>query len=127
MQPAAVPPAAAILRRLPPTPFRTFPLALTVVTVSVVVPVPPAANAYTCRSERRSLPNPASALSVLDEADTVTVPCVPAGGRERDRRGTAVTRRGDEIVMFVAETVMPGLVTVTVVVPEETALDVSPP
>jgi len=34
---------------------------------------------------------------------------------------------GDEIVMFVAVTVMPGLLTVTFVVPEEPVLKLSPP
>ena len=34
---------------------------------------------------------------------------------------------GDEMVMLVAATVMPGLVTATVVVPEEVALKLSPP
>src|ERR1700744_1143438 len=77
IQPAAVPPAAAIraavLRRLPPGLFSIFPLAAVVVMVRVVLPVPPDDNATWAVCEP-VLPNPALALSVLDEADTTAVP-----------------------------------------------------
>ena len=73
------------------------------------------------------LPNPAFALSVLDEADTIAVPVYPPVDVSVMVEVPLFPGDGDEIVMFVAETVMPGLVTVTVVVPEEAALEVSPP
>ena len=61
MQPAAVPPAAAILaavlRKLPAGLFFKFPLAWTVVMVMVVLPVPPDDNATAAVCEP-VLPNP---------------------------------------------------------------------
>jgi hypothetical protein len=73
MQPAAVPPAAAIrpavLLNLPAAPFCKLPLAATVVITSVVVAVP------FDDSGTLALPNTAFTSSeVAEEADKLTVP-----------------------------------------------------
>ena len=66
-------------------------------------------------------PNSASALSV-PEADTTAVPAYPPVDVRVMVEVPLFPGEGDEIVTFVAATVMPGLLTVTGVVPEEPAL-----
>ena len=121
-QPATVPPAIAIwpagvLRTLPAGPLRRFPLAATVVIVNVVVAVPFTANGTL------ELPNAPSTFSVLGpEATRLTVPEYPPVEVSVIVEVPVLPGDGDEIVMLVAATVMPGFVTATVVVPEEVAL-----
>jgi hypothetical protein len=120
-QPATVPPATA-MRTLPPAPLRIFPLAETVVIVSVVVALAPDASGIL------ALPNEPSTFSVLGpEAVKLTVPVYPPVDVIVIVEVPVFPGFGDEMVMAVAVTVMLGLVTVTVVVPEEGALKLSPP
>jgi hypothetical protein len=121
MQPAAVPPAAAIrpavLRKFPPIPFWTFPVAATVVKVSVAVPVPPAVNA-TLAGETV----PFMLSEVAEVADKSAVPVYPPVEVSVMVDVPVFPGDGEEMVMFVAESVIPGLLTVTVVMPLEVAL-----
>jgi hypothetical protein len=68
------------------------------------------------------LPNPASALSVLEEADTTAVPEYPPAEVRVMVEVPLFPGDGDEMVTFVAITVILGLVTVTGAVPEEVPL-----
>ena len=97
--------------------MRKFPPAATVVIVNVVVAVPPAANGTL------ALENTPSTLSVLGpDATNATVPAYPPVEVSVIVEVPVLPGDGDEMVMFVAATVIPGLVTATVVVPEELAL-----
>jgi hypothetical protein len=120
-QPATVPPATAIwadvLRMFPAGPLRKFPPAATVVIVNVVVAVPPTDNGTL------ELPNVPSTFSVLGpEATKATVPAYPPVDVSVIVEVPVLPGDGDEMVMLVAATVIPGLVTATVVVPDEVAL-----
>ena len=100
-----------------PTPLRIFPLAETVVIVSVVVALAPDANGML------ELLNEPSTLSVLGpEAVKSTVPAYPPVDVIVIVEVPVFPGDADEMVMAVAVTVMLGLVTVTVVVPEDFAL-----
>jgi hypothetical protein len=66
-------------------------------------------------------------LSEADEAETTAVPAYPPVEVSVTVDVALFPGDGEEIVMLVADIVIPGLVTVTVVVPEETALKLSPP
>jgi hypothetical protein len=124
MQPAAVPPAAAtlvtVLRRFPAGAFRPLPEALTVWIVSVVVPGVVVDTATLGLLK----PPPTSNVGVADKS---TVPVYPPVDVTVIVEVPLFPGDGDEIVTFVAETVMPGLVTVTVAFPEEPAYAESPP
>jgi hypothetical protein len=97
-------------------------LAEIVVIVSVVVALAPAASGIL------ELPNEPSTFSVLGpEADRLTVPVYPPVDVIVIVEVPVFPGFGDEMVMAVAVTVMLGLVTVTVVVPEEVVLKLSPP
>jgi hypothetical protein len=121
MQPAAVPPAAAIrpavLRKFPPIPFWTFPVAETVVKVSVAVPVPPAVNA-TLAGETV----PFMVSEVVEVAVKSAVPVYPPVEVSVMVELPVFPGEGDEMVTLVAESVIPGLLTVAVVVPLDVAL-----
>jgi hypothetical protein len=97
--------------------LRKSPLAATVVIVSVVVAVAPAAKGIL------ELLNAPSTLSVLGpEAVKLTVPVYPPVDAIVIVEVPLFPGDADEMVMAVAVTVMLGLVTVTVAVPEEVAL-----
>jgi hypothetical protein len=66
-------------------------------------------------------------VRVLVGAERTTVPAYPPVDVSVMVEVPLFPGAGDEIVRFVAESVIPGLLTVTVVVPEEVALKVSPP
>jgi hypothetical protein len=125
MQPAAVPPATATLtavfRKFPLGPFRSFPVAVTVWMVIVVLPGLVGVTATL------GLVMAASALSVAAVATKSTVPVYPPVDVTVIVEVPLFPGDGDEIVMAVAAIVMFGLVTVTVVVPEEPEYDESPP
>jgi hypothetical protein len=97
-----------------------------VVMVRVVLPVPPDDNA-TLAVDEPVLPNPAFALSVLDEACRTAVPAYPPVEVTVIVEVPLLPGEGDEIVTLVAESVIPGLVTVTVALPFDEAYDESPP
>jgi hypothetical protein len=61
-------------------------------------------------------------LSVLAEADKVAVPLYPPVDVRVMVEVPLFPGDGDEMVMLVAESVMPGLLTVAVVVPAEVVL-----
>jgi hypothetical protein len=90
------------------------------VRVKVVDPVPPD-DRITFAVAAPEAPNSASTLTV-PEADTTAVPAYPPVDVRVMVEVPLFPGEGDEIVMFVAVTVMLGLVTATVVVPEELAL-----
>jgi hypothetical protein len=93
-----------------------------VVIVNVVVAVP-----FTAKGTLE-LPNEPSTFNVLGpEATNSTVPEYPPVDVSVMVEVPVCPGDGDEMVMFVAVTVIPGLVTATVVVPEEVALKLSPP
>jgi hypothetical protein len=91
-----------------------------VVMVMVVLPVPPEDNATLAVCEP-VLPNPALTLTEPD-ADTVAVPAYPPVEVSVIVEVPLFPGDGDEIVMFVAESVIPGLLTVAVAVPFDVAL-----
>jgi hypothetical protein len=121
MQPAAVPPAAAIrpavLRRFPPIPFWTLPVAATVVRVSVAVPVPPAVSA-TLAGEIV----PFMLSEVAEVGVKLAVPVYPPVEVSVMVEVPVFPGEGDEMVTLVAESVILGLLTVAVVVPFDVAL-----
>jgi hypothetical protein len=91
-----------------------------VVTVSVVLAVPPADKTMLV------LPKVPLAFKVL-EADNVAVPAYPPIEVRVMVEVALFPGDGEEMVMLVAEIPILGLVTVIFVVPEEAALKVSPP
>src|SRR6202041_196536 len=119
MQPATVPPATAIR---PPRPFLTFPEAATVVKVRVAVPVPPEVNATLGGEIVPSMLSEVAAVGVR-----LAVPVYPPVEVSVMVEVPVFPGEGEEMVTLVAATVMPGLVTVTVVWPLDPALKVSPP
>jgi hypothetical protein len=95
-------------------------VALVVWIVSVVVP------GVVGDTATLELPKPPPMLAVV-VAVKLTVPVYPPVDVTVTVEVPEFPGDGDEIVMLVAETVMPGLVTVTVALPEEPAYAESPP
>jgi hypothetical protein len=119
IQPAAAT-LVTIFRKFPPGAFRSLPVAATVWTVSVVVP------GVVGDTATLLLPKPPPMLAVV-AAVKLTVPVYPPVDVIVTVAVPLLFGDGDEIVIFVAETVMPGLVTVTVAFPEEPEYAESPP
>jgi hypothetical protein len=110
------------MRTLPAAPLRIFPLAAMVVIVSVVVAVAPDAKGIL-----ELLNAPLTLIVLGSEPLRLTVPAYPPVEVIVIVEVPLFPGDDDEMVTFVAVTVMLGLVTVTLVVPEEVALKLSPP